>query len=104
MNDKDLLFVLVNGDEYIKGKYVAEVGKIFYLSQDENSLFTNLNELEENSLHIYEENKFEMTKLIEEIRNDKLIYEKIKNNPNEKLMFRYENEIFNRFLEELTQG
>lgn len=103
MNDKDLLFVLAQGDEYIKGKYIAREEKIKYFSLDENILFDTLEELEESSVHIYEENKFEITKLIEEIINDKLIYEKIKNNPNEKLMFRYENKDFNRFIEEMTQ-
>ena len=36
MGNKDLLFMLENGEEFIKGIYKADEDKIYFLSVDEN--------------------------------------------------------------------
>lgn len=96
--DKDLLFMLKHGEEFIKAKYVEENNQIFYLSFDEESLYTNTDILLENTCHIYEENKIELEILVKEIHADKELMNKIKNNQGMKLMFVYDSQEFNKFL------
>lgn len=93
MENKDLLFMLDNGEEFIKGKFVADENKIYYLSADENELFDNIDKVNENILHIYEENKAEFELLMQKIKDDNTLIDRIKKNPSKKLLFRYENKL-----------
>lgn len=93
MENKDLLFMLDEGEEFIKGKFVADENKIYYLSADENELFDNIDKVNENILHIYEENKAEFELLMQKIKDDNTLMDRIKGNPSKKLLFRYENKL-----------
>lgn len=95
MRDKNLLFALENGEEFIKGLYSAKEDKIYFLSLDESEKFDNINCYTSSLLCIYEENKIEIDYLVEEITNDKELLNKIKNHPSNKLMFKYNNKDFN---------
>lgn len=98
MGNKDLLFMLENGEEFIKGIYKADEDKIYFLSVDENELLENVGLYTENLMHIYEENRIEVELLMQEISNDKNLLDKIKNNQSNKLLFRYNNLDFNKLL------
>ena len=98
MGNKDLLFMLENGEEFIKGIYKAGEDKIYFLSVDENELLENIGLYTENLMHIYEENRIEVELLMEEISNDKSLLDKIKNHHSNKLLFRYNNKDFNKLL------
>jgi len=98
MGNKDLLFMLENGEEYIKGVYEAKENKIYFLSVDEIEKFENVEEYNSSILHIYEENKIEVELLMEEIKNDKELLNKVKAHQSNKLMFRYNNKDFNKLL------
>ena len=87
MGNKDLLFMLENGEEFIKGIYKAGEDKIYFLSVDENELLENIGLYTENLMHIYEENRIEVELLMQEISNDKSLLDKIKNNQSNKLLF-----------------
>ena len=98
MGNKDLLFMLENGEEFIKGIYKVDEDKIYFLSVDENELLENIGLYTENLMHIYEENRIEVELLMEEISNDKSLLDKIKNHHSNKLLFRYNNKDFNKLL------
>lgn len=42
MKNKDLLFILENGEEFIKGIYEAKEDKIYFLSVDEETKFSDI--------------------------------------------------------------
>ena len=69
--NKDLLFMLDNGEEFIKGVYEASEERIYYISVDELNTFEDIEMLKENVVHIYEENRIEFELLI---KNIKLVY------------------------------
>lgn len=96
--DKDLLFMLENGEEFIKGKYVAQNNVLFFLSVDEERLYTDIELVKENIFHVCEENKMELEILIKEIKTDRNLMSKIKNNPGDRLLIRYTSEEFNELL------
>lgn len=98
MENKDLLFMLENGEEFIKGKFIHETDTIQFWSFDEEILHPTVDEVLENVAHIYEENKIEVEILAKEINQDKDLINKIKNNPSMKLLFRYKSEDFNKLL------
>lgn len=98
MGNKDLLFMLENGEEFIKGIYKADKDKIYFLSVDENELLENVGLYTENLMHIYEENRIEVELLMQEISNDKNLLDKIKNHSSNKLLFKYNNLDFNKLL------
>ena len=98
MGNKDLLFMLENGEEFIKGIYKADEDNIYFLSVDENELLENIGLYTENLMHIYEENRIEVELLMEEISKDKSLLDKIKNHHSNKLLFRYNNKDFNKLL------
>lgn len=98
MENKDLLFMLENGEEFIKGIYEAKENKVYFLSVDENNKLENIGSYADNLMHIYEENRIEVELLMQEIKNDNNLLEKIKNHPSNKLLFRYNNKDFNKLL------
>lgn len=99
--NKDLLFVLNQSDEYIKAKFVHDDDEqIYFLSMNEDILFDNLEEFKNSNINFYKENELELSLLIECIETDEVLIEKIKNNKGNKLMFRYDSEKFNRYLEQ----
>lgn len=89
--NKDLLFMLNNGEEFIKGIYEAREEKVYFLSADENTRLNDLKEYTSTLMCIYEENKIEIELLISEIEKDNNLISKIKNNKANKLMFVYNN-------------
>ena len=89
--NKDLLFMLNNGEEFIKGIYEAKEEKVYFLSADENTRLNDLKEYTSTLMCIYEENKIEIELLISEIEKDNNLISKIKNNKANKLMFVYNN-------------
>ena len=96
--NKDLLFMLENGEEFIKGIYRADEDKIYFLSIDETELLENIGEYTKDLVHIYEENRIEVELLIEEIINDEDLLYKIKKHHSDKLLFRYNNKNFNKLI------
>ena len=92
--NKDLLFLLNGGEEFIKGIYEASEDKIYFLSVDENKRLKDLKEYTSSLVCIYEENKLEIELLISEIEKDINLISKIKNNKANKLMFVYNNNEF----------
>ncbi len=89
--NKDLLFILNNGEEFIKGIYEAKEEKVYFLSADENKRLKDLKEYTSSLVCIFEENKLEIELLISEIEKDNNLISKIKNNKASKLMFVYNN-------------
>lgn len=89
--NKDLLFMLNGGEEFIKGIYEAKEEKVYFLSADENKRLKNLKEYTSSLVCIFEENKLEIELLISEIEKDINLISKIKNNKANKLMFVYNN-------------
>ena len=89
--NKDLLFMLNQGEEFIKGIYEAKEEKVYFLSADENTRLNDLKEYTSTLMCIYEENKIEIELLISEIEKDNNLISKIKNNKANKLMFVYNN-------------
>lgn len=89
--NKDLLFMLNGGEEFIKGIYEANEEKVYFLSADENKRLKNLKEYTSSLICIFEENKLEIELLISEIEKDINLISKIKNNKANKLMFVYNN-------------
>lgn len=89
--NKDLLFMLNGGEEFIKGIYEAKEEKVYFLSADENKRLKNLKEYTSSLICIFEENKLEIELLISEIEKDINLISKIKNNKANKLMFVYNN-------------
>ncbi len=89
--NKDLLFMLNQGEEFIKGIYEAKDEKVYFLSADENTRLKDLKEYTSTLMCIYEENKIEIELLISEIEKDNNLISKIKNNKANKLMFVYNN-------------
>lgn len=89
--NKDLLFLLNGGEEFIKGIYEAKEEKVYFLSADENKRLKNLKEYTSSLVCIFEENKLEIELLISEIEKDNNLISKIKNNKANKLMFIYNN-------------
>ena len=89
--NKDLLFMLNQGEEFIKGIYEAKEEKVYFLSADENTRLNDLKEYTSTLMCIYEENKIEIELLISEIEKDNKLISKIKNNKANKLMFVYNN-------------
>lgn len=89
--NKDLLFMLNGGEEFIKGIYEAKEEKVYFLSADENTRLKNLKEYTSNLMCMFEENKIEIELLISEIEKDNNLISKIKNNKANKLMFIYNN-------------
>ena len=51
MGNKDLLFMLENGTEYVKGIYEASEDRIYYLSTDEMDTFENVGMLVNNRFY-----------------------------------------------------
>lgn len=98
MENKDLLFMLENGEEFIKGIYEAKEDKIYYLSPCEDKKLENIGEYTENLIHLYEENRIEVELLIEKIIEDPDLLEKIKNHHSNKLLFRYKSREFERLM------
>lgn len=98
MENKDLLFMLENGEEFIKGKFIPETDTIQFLSFDEEALHNTVDEVLETVAHIYEENRIEVEILAKEIKADQDLINKIKNNPSMKLLFRYKSNDFNKLL------
>ena len=97
--NKDLLFMLENGEEFIKGIYEASEDRIYFLSVDEMNTFEDVNNLlNDNVFHIYEENQIEYELLIKEIKADEDLLYKIKKHHSNKLLFRYKNNDFNKML------
>ena len=96
--NKDLLFMLENGEEFIKGIYRADEDKIYFLSIDETELLENISEYAKDLVHIYEENRIEVELLMEEIMNDEDLLYKIKKHHSDKLLFRYNNKNFNKLI------
>lgn len=96
--NKDLLFMLENGEEFIKGIYEAKEDRIYFLSVDEIDTFENVEMLEENVLHIYEENKIEYELLIKNIKADEDLLYKVKNHKSDRLLFRYNDKDFNKLI------
>ena len=94
--NKDLLFMLENGEEYIKGIYEANTKKVYFLSADEESKYEDVRDYTKYTMSLYEENKKEIEILINEILNDKNLINKIENHKSNKLMFRYNNLEFNK--------
>lgn len=92
--NKDLLFLLNGGEEFIKGIYEASEDKIYFLSVDENKRLKDLKEYTSSLVCIYEENRLEIELLISEIEKDINLISKIKNNKANKLMFVYNNNEF----------
>ncbi len=92
--NKDLLFMLNGGEEFIKGIYEASEEKVYFLSVDENKRLKDLKEYTSSLVCIYEENKIEIELLISEIEKDNNLISKIKNNKSNKLMFIYNNNEF----------
>lgn len=89
--NKELLFLLNGGEEFIKGIYEAREEKVYFLSADENTRLKNLKEYTSSLVCIFEENKIEIELLISEIEKDINLISKIKNNKSNKLMFVYNN-------------
>lgn len=89
--NKDLLFMLNGGEEFIKGIYEAREEKVYFLSADENTRLKNLKEYTSSLVCIFEENRLEIELLISEIEKDINLISKIKNNKSNKLMFVYNN-------------
>ena len=89
--NKDLLFMLNGGEEFIKGIYEAKEEKVYFLSADENKRLKNLKEYTSSLVCIFEENRLEIELLISEIEKDINLISKIKNNKANKLMFVYNN-------------
>ena len=89
--NKDLLFMLNGGEEFIKGIYETKEKKVYFLSADENKRLKNLKEYTSSLVCIFEENKLEIELLISEIEKDINLISKIKNNKANKLMFVYNN-------------
>ena len=89
--NKDLLFLLNGGEEFIKGIYEAREEKVYFLSADENTRLKNLKEYTSSLVCIFEENRLEIELLISEIEKDINLISKIKNNKANKLMFVYNN-------------
>lgn len=89
--NKDLLFMLNGGEEFIKGIYEAKEEKVYFLSADENKRLKNLKEYTSSLVCIFEENRLEIELLISEIEKDINLISKIKNNKSNKLMFVYNN-------------
>lgn len=89
--NKDLLFLLNGGEEFIKGIYEAKEEKVYFLSADENTRLKNLKEYTSSLVCIFEENRLEIELLISEIEKDINLISKIKNNKANKLMFVYNN-------------
>ena len=94
--NKDLLFMLENGEKYIKGIYEANTRKICFLSADEGYRYEDVRDYTKYTMSLYEENKKEIEILINEILNDKNLISKIENHKSNKLMFRYNNLEFNK--------
>ena len=92
--NKDLLFMLNGGEEFIKGIYEAKEEKVYFLSADENTRLKNLKEYTSSLVCIFEENRLEIELLISEIEKDINLISKIKNNKANKLMFVYNNNEF----------
>lgn len=89
--NKDLLFMLNGGEEFIKGIYEAKEEKVYFLSADENTRLDNIKEYTSSLICMFEENKIEIELLISEIEKDINLISKIKNNKSNKLMFVYNN-------------
>lgn len=89
--NKELLFLLNGGEEFIKGIYEAREEKVYFLSADENTRLKNLKEYTSSLVCIFEENRLEIELLISEIEKDINLISKIKNNKANKLMFVYNN-------------
>ena len=96
--NKDLLFMLENGEEFIKGIYEASENVIYYLSVDELDTFENVELLLENTIQLYEENKIEYELLIKNIKADEELLYKVKNHKSNKLLFKYNDKDFNKLL------
>ena len=90
--------MLENGEEFIKGIYEAKEDRIYFLSVDEIDTFENVEMLEENVLHIYEENKIEYELLIKNIKADEDLLYKVKNHKSDRLLFRYNDKDFNKLI------
>ena len=63
--NKDLLFMLNGGEEFIKGIYEAKEEKVYFLSADENTRLKNLKEYTSSLICMFEENKIEIERKIE---------------------------------------
>lgn len=94
--NKNLLFMLENGEEFIKGVYEANTKKVYFLSADEECKYEDVREYTKYTMSLFEENKIEIEMLINEILNDKDLISKIENHKSNKLMFRYNNLEFNK--------
>ncbi len=97
--NKDLLFMLNGGEEFIKGIYEASEEKVYFLSADENKRLKDLKEYTSSLVCIFEENRLEIELLISEIEKDINLISKIKNNKANKLMFVYNNIEFEQMKE-----
>lgn len=98
MENKDLLFMLENGEEFIKGIYEAKEDKIYFLSACEDEKLKNVGEYANSLVHIYEENRIEVELLIEKILEDTQLLDKVKNHHSNKLLFRYKSREFERVI------
>lgn len=98
MVNKDLLFMLENGEEFIKGIYKANEDKIYFISPDGEDIIEDIREYNKNLIQIYEENKIEMEILIEKIFEDSQLLDKIKNHSSNKLLFKYSSKALERIL------
>lgn len=99
MENKDLLFMLEGGEQFIKGIYKACEDKIYFLSADEETEYENVSECIKDLLCIFEEDRLEFEILTEEIINDKTLLDRIKSKEANKLLFKYENREFKRLLD-----
>ena len=69
--NKDLLFMLENGEEFIKGIYEASEDRIYHPKKSQQ---------------------------ISMIKSDEALLDKIKNHKSNKLLFKYNNNDFNKML------
>jgi hypothetical protein len=91
--DKKLLFMLKDENIMIHSIYNFEEDKMYFKNLDEEESYQDLesiDKIKECYFNIYEEDQEMLEFLIDEIKNDDSLIDKIKSNSSDKLLFVYE--------------
>lgn len=91
--NKDILFIIENEDVMLKAVFDGEKEILLFKAQNEDEIYYSIDEIENvknGYLYIYEEDVKALDHLIQEVKNDVNLIDRIKNNQSNKLMFMYQ--------------
>lgn len=89
MRIKDLAFKLEDSNNVIFGSYVASSDKIYFKKLCNDESVENIENVFDDYIELDNVNVLEFDELIEHIKADNSILDKINSNPSQKLLFQY---------------